>query len=287
MNKMLEKPEWLTKRVTNLKVIEDTAEMLEKLNLHTVCDGADCPNRCECYGNKTATFMILGSVCTRQCRFCAVTKGMPELLDPDEPKHVAIACRELGLKHVVVTSVTRDDLYDGGAKQFADTVREIKKENPEATVELLIPDLRGDWKALELILDAKPDILNHNVETVPEMYQMVRPQADYLRSLELLKTVKELNPDMLTKSGIMVGLGETEIQVERVMDDLRRIGCDILTIGQYLQPTDEHLELVEYIHPNQFDQYRTIGMGKGFRYVASGTFVRSSYNAAMCMEELK
>lgn len=280
----LVKPDWLRKRISNLDVMDGTASLLQDLSLHTVCDGADCPNRCECYSKKTATFMILGSECTRKCRFCAVSKGEPERLDPLEPSNVARASKELGLRHVVVTSVTRDDLPDGGAAHFALTVQEIRKQNPEATVELLIPDMQGDWDALKVIVDSKPDVLNHNVETVPALYSAIRPQAQYERSLELLQKAKKLDGNLFTKSGIMVGLGEKEEEVLGVMDDLRRVGCDILTVGQYLQPSREHIALKEYVHPDQFEEYRIIGEKKGFRQVSSGPFVRSSYNASSLLK---
>lgn len=277
----LVKPDWLRKRISNLDVMDGTASLLQDLSLHTVCDGADCPNRCECYSKKTATFMILGSECTRKCRFCAVSKGEPERLDPLEPSNVARASKELGLRHVVVTSVTRDDLPDGGAAHFALTVQEIRKQNPEATVELLIPDMQGDWDALKVIVDSKPDVLNHNVETVPALYSAIRPQAQYERSLELLQKAKELDGNLFTKSGIMVGLGEKEEEVLGVMDDLRRVGCDMVTIGQYLQPSPEHIPLKEYVHPDRFDKYQITAEKKGFKYVSSGPFVRSSYNASL------
>jgi len=231
--------------------------------------------------------MILGSVCTRQCRFCAVTKGKTEAVDPKEPENIGTACQEMGLKHVVVTSVTRDDLPDGGAKHFAETVAEIRRRNPSSTVELLIPDLKGNWEALKTIADAKPDILNHNLETVKNLYDTVRPQADYERSLELLKTMKEFDPGIYTKSGIMVGLGETEEEVFGLMDDLRSIDCDILTIGQYLRPSEQHIAIKEYVHPDRFEKYKKKAEEKGFRYVASGPFVRSSYNAALGINSLK
>lgn len=287
MSNVLKKPEWLKKRFGNVEAIELTAALLEELSLNTVCDGADCPNRCECYSNKTATFMILGSICTRKCRFCAVTKGAPELVNPLEPKNIGKACRELKLKHVVVTSVTRDDLPDGGATHFAQTVEQIKSQNPGASVELLIPDLEGNWEALKTILDANPDVLNHNVETVPELYGKVRPLANYRRSLELLQKSKELRPDILIKSGIMVGLGETKEAVLDVMRDLREIDCDIMTIGQYLQPSKEHLELKEYVHPDVFAEYKAQAENLGFQYVASGPFVRSSYNAAQSIDVIR
>ncbi len=286
MSKVIKKPEWLRKRISNIEAIEDTAALLKDLSLNTVCDGADCPNRCECYAKKTATFMILGSVCSRQCRFCAVSKGNPEVPDPHEPANIGKACKELGLKHVVVTSVTRDDLPDGGAEHFALTVYEIRKQNPLSSIELLIPDLNGDWDSLKIITDSKPDVLNHNIETVPSLYTKVRPQADYKRSLELLAKVKVLDSRILTKSGIMVGLGEKDEEVYEVMDDLRRSGCDILTIGQYLQPSEQHIQLEEYIHPEKFEAYRMVAERKGFKHVSSGPFVRSSYNAALSLDQM-
>lgn len=286
MSTVLERPEWLKKRMSHTDAIDDTAELLKNLSLNTVCDGAECPNRGECFANKTATFMILGRECTRQCRFCAVSKGTPEKLDPNEPANVGKACKELGLKHVVVTSVTRDDLPDGGATHFAFTVQEIRKQNPLVTIELLIPDLKGDWDALNIITNSRPDILNHNIETVPALYSTVRPQADYERSLELLKKVKEFDRKIFTKSGIMVGLGENDDEVYKVMDDLRKIDSDILTIGQYLQPSNQHIQLKEYVHPDKFEDYKAAAEGKGFKYVSSGPFVRSSYNASLSLSHL-
>lgn len=283
----IKKPEWLKKRVSKIQNIEETAKLLRSLDLHTVCEGAECPNIGECFGNKTATFMIMGDVCTRQCRFCAVSKGLPQKLDPQEPINIGKASKELNLKHIVVTSVTRDDIPDGGAEHFAKTTNEIRKQNALSTIELLIPDLQGDWEALKTILKSKPDILNHNLETVPELYNEVRPQANYLRSLELLREVKKIDDSIYTKSGIMVGLGETDEALYRVMDDLREIQCDILTIGQYLRPSQEHIELKEYVHPDRFEEYRKIALEKGFKYVASGPFVRSSYNASLGMDEVK
>lgn len=286
MNQTNKKPEWLKQRVTNMEQIQETVDLLEKLSLHTVCDSAGCPNLPECFGNKTATFMILGNVCTRICGFCAVNKGAPETIDTNEPANIGRACKELGLKHIVVTSVTRDDLADGGAQHFAHTTLEIKKQNPSTTIELLIPDLQGNWDALKTILDTKPDILNHNIETVEDLYSEIRPIAKYRRSLDLLKKSKELDPTIYTKSGIMVGLGEKDDQVYTTMDDLREVDCDILTIGQYMQPSSEHIQLKEYIHPDKFSEYKKVAEGKGFKFVASGPFVRSSYNAALGIQEL-
>lgn len=287
MNPTNKKPEWLKQRVTNMEQIQETVDLLEKLSLHTVCDSAGCPNLPECFGNKTATFMILGNVCTRRCGFCAVNKGAPDLVDLNEPSNVGKACKEMELKHIVITSVTRDDLSDGGGEHYANTVLEIKRQNPTTTIELLIPDLEGNWEALKTILDSKPDILNHNIETVAELYNEIRPIAKYRRSLDLLKKVKEIDPTIFTKSGIMVGLGEKDEQIYATMDDLREVDCDILTIGQYMQPSKDHVKIKEYIHPDKFEEYKRIAEDKGFKYVASGPFVRSSYNAALGIDKLK
>ncbi len=280
------KPEWLKKKV-NAEAVMEMEGMLRSLNLHTVCEGANCPNRGECFKNKTATFMVLGEVCTRNCRFCAVCKGRPTPVDPQEPENVATAAQQLGLAHTVVTSVTRDDLPDGGAEHFAQCISALKRHLPQSTVEVLIPDFRGSLEALQTVINARPDIINHNIETVPRLYSAVRPMAKYERSLELLERVKQLGGGIYSKTGIMVGLGETQDEVLAVMDDLIAIGCDLLTIGQYLQPSREHIEIAEFIHPDQFEEYRRIGLEKGFKYVASGPLVRSSYNAIEGMRELE
>jgi len=280
------KPEWLKKKM-DMRAVAEMESMLRSLSLNTVCEGANCPNRGECFKNKTATFMILGSVCSRNCRFCDVTKGTPTLLDPCEPENVATAAEQLGLKHTVVTSVTRDDLPDGGAAHFASTIRALQSAMPDSTVEVLIPDFQGSIEALQTVIDARPDIINHNVETVPALYDAVRPMGIYKRSLELLHRVKTMTTGIYSKTGIMVGLGETQEQVLRVMDDLRAIDCYLLTIGQYLQPSKDHIDIAEYIHPDQFDEYKRIGLTKGFKYIASGPFVRSSYNAIEGMREMK
>lgn len=280
------KPEWLKKKM-DMNAVKEMEDMLRSLSLNTVCEGANCPNRGECFKNKTATFMILGNVCTRNCTFCDVTKGCPSFLDPSEPENVAKAVQKLGLKHTVVTSVTRDDLADGGADHFAKTIRELKRKMPDSTVEVLIPDFQGDINALQTVIAARPEIINHNIETVPSLYSVVRPMAIYKRSLELLERVKTLTDGIYSKSGIMVGLGETPEQVYSVMDDLVAIGCDLLTIGQYLRPSKDHIEIAEYITPDQFDEYKRIGLQKGFKYIASGPFVRSSYNAIEGMRVMK
>lgn len=280
----IRKPEWL-KRTFDPVAEERMKSLLRSLSLHSVCEDANCPNRGECFRNKTATFMILGDICTRGCRYCAVAKGSPLPLDFEEAQRVARAAEALELKHVVVTSVTRDDLPDGGAAQFARTIQAIRARLPGASVEVLIPDFQGSFEALQTVIDAKPDVINHNVETVPTLYPTVRPQADYLRSLELLRRVKRVG--IRSKSGLMAGLGETEAQVHALMDDLAAAGCDMLTIGQYLQPTKQHLPVAEYITPAQFDAYRAAALAKGIRYVASGPFVRSSYHAAEGMAKLE
>lgn len=276
---MGELPSWIRRRFPPQEEWEEVQRLLQKLSLHTVCESAHCPNIGECFRRGTATFLILGDICTRNCRFCAVQKGHPLPPDPEEPKRVAEAAKQLTLEHVVVTSVTRDDLPDGGAEHFVRTVEALRKFLPEATVELLIPDFLGDWKALEVVLSVHPDVLNHNVETVPRLYPLVRPQADYFRSLELLRRAKERFPSLLTKSGFMVGLGETQKEVEEVLQDLKDSGCDIVTIGQYLRPSMRHLPVSEYVLPEVFEYYRRYALRLGFLGVASSPFVRSSYRA--------
>jgi len=281
---MERKPEWLRVKIGGGAKRREVEEVLKRLSLHTVCEQALCPNLMECFGRKTATFMILGKVCTRNCTFCNVGKGRPETVDADEPLHVAQAVKELGLRHVVVTSVTRDDLPDGGAGHFAAVVTKIRERNPDVVVEVLIPDFLGSIKALETVLDAGPDILNHNVKTAPRLYPEVRPMAVYERSLELLGNAKKLNGDIYTKSGIMLGLGESEREVLEVLRDLRAAGCDFLTVGQYLAPSKNHHPVVEYVHPDVFASYKEKALGMGFGYVASAPLVRSSYQADRAME---
>lgn len=278
------KPQWLKKQFDPVAEGKMTA-LLRSLSLHTVCEDANCPNRSECFKSKTATFLILGDVCTRGCRYCAVAKGAPFPLDPDEPQHVAEAAETLELRHIVVTSVTRDDLPDGGAEHFVRTITALRERLPQSTIEVLIPDFQGDQAALQCVIDAKPDIINHNVETVPALYPVVRPQANYRRSLELLKRVKQAG--LYSKTGFMVGLGETREDVLSLMDDLAEIGCDMLTIGQYLQPSKNHLPVGAFITPEQFDEYKELALAKGIRYVASGPFVRSSYHAAEAMAHME
>jgi len=276
---MNKKPEWLRipfAENPNRKLVE---EILKKLNLNTVCHEANCPNYIECFSCKTATFMILGTNCTRDCRFCNVSNGPPQPVDPHEPEMIAQAVKELGLEYAVITSVTRDDLNDGGAEHFARVIRAIKKTSPTAAVEVLIPDLGGNVEALKIITDSLPDVISHNMETVAPLYQQVRPQAQYQRSLDVLENIKKLNPKIRSKTGIMLGLGEAEEEVFMLFDDLRSVGCELLTIGQYLAPSKEHFPIQEYIHPDQFEQYGEAARRKGFDFVASAPFVRSSYRA--------
>lgn len=273
------KPEWLRIKVEGDEKAKEVFKALDSLSLNTVCKEANCPNRMECYNRKTATFMILGSVCTRNCTFCDVNKGRPETVNPDEPKNLGIAVNKLNLRHVVLTTVTRDDLEDGGASHFAECVKEIRKANKDVTIEVLISDLRGNKDALKVIVDSKPDIINHNVETVKSLQSKLRPMAAYERSLEVLRRVKEMDDTILTKSGIMVGVGETKEEVEELFGDLVENNVDIFTIGQYLRPSVKHLPVVEYVHPDVFDEYAEKAKARGIKYVMSGPLVRSSYKA--------
>ena len=278
------KPEWLKIRVRAGENNREVRDVLQNLSLHTVCEEANCPNQMECFSRRTATFMILGNVCTRNCTFCNVTKGVPQPVDRNEPLRVARAVKALQLKHVVVTSVTRDDLPDGGAGHFARTVRAVRRLNPEAAIEVLIPDFQGDNGALRLVVEAGPEVINHNVETVPRLYPAVRPRAIYRRSLRVLEAVKKMDPTIKTKSGIMVGLGEEEEEVIAVFADLLAAGCDFLTIGQYLAPSRRHHPVVEYVRPEVFARYREIAEKMGFQQVASSPLVRSSYHAGQMLE---
>lgn len=282
---MERKPEWLRVRY-NREAVEEVAELMRGLKLNTVCKEANCPNLGECYRKHTATFMILGSVCTRNCRFCNVATGRPLPPDPDEPDNVALAAKKLGLRHVVLTCSTRDDLADGGAEQFSKTVRAVRRECPGATVETLISDMKFNTDALDVVIASHPDVLNHNVETVKELQKAVRPQAGYERSLGVLRYCKEKDPSLLTKTGFMVGLGETEEQISVLMDDILATGCDILTIGQYLQPSPEHYPLARYATPEDFARYKELALSKGFRHVASAPLARSSYRAWEVMEDV-
>ena len=274
------KPKWLNKKI-DYRSMREVGEMLRNLNLNTVCEGAKCPNIGECFGNRTATFMILGNICTRNCKFCAIPEGKPTEIDSNEAKNIAQAAKQLALNHVVITSVTRDDIEDGGATHFANCIQELKKTLAKASIEVLIPDLKGNKSSLDIIIDAKPNIINHNVETVPSLYPVVRQMAEYKKSLEVLRYIKEKDNTIYTKSGIMLGLGETREEVLSLFDDLISVNCDILTIGQYLPPSFKHALLKEYVKPEVFEEYKQIGSEKGFKFVASGPYVRSSYNAAL------
>jgi lipoyl synthase len=273
------RPEWLKIQMQTGPNYQDLKSIMRGKSLHTVCEEARCPNIYECWENRTATFMILGDICTRACRFCAVNSGRPTELDLAEPKRVADAVVDMGLQHVVITSVARDDLSDGGASVFASTIRAVRERVPGCGVEVLIPDFMGNWDALKVVLDASPDILNHNVETVRRLSDRVRSKAKYDRTLELLKRSKELRPDIRTKSSIMVGVGETFEEVLETMDDLRQVGCDILTVGQYLQPTKKHLLVEKFYTPTEFLRFRGEGLQRGFAHVEAGPLVRSSYHA--------
>ena len=279
------KPDWLKVRVRSGEGRGQVEDLLGQLSLNTVCKEANCPNLMECFCKKTATFMALGKVCTRNCTFCNVIKGMPESVNSEEPVNIAEAVRKLELKHVVVTSVTRDDLPDGGAGHFAKIINAIKKINPAVTIEVLIPDFKGSKAALNTVIEAEPHIISHNIETVLRLYPEVRPAASYNRTLELLRNVKRLNPGVLTKSGIMVGLGEKKDEVIRTFEDLRAAECNILTVGQYLAPSEKHHPVTEYIHPDVFEEYKRAGLDMGFRFVASAPLVRSSYHAGEVFEQ--
>ncbi|WP_028579516.1 lipoyl synthase [Desulfogranum japonicum] len=273
------KPAWLKRRLPTGGSYEKIRKLVACSGLSTVCQEAMCPNQFECFGKGTATFMILGDHCTRDCRFCAVQHGPKGPPDPGEPERVAHAVATMQLHYAVITSVTRDDLPDGGAAHFAATIAAVRKAVPEVLIEVLIPDLQGDLKALKTVIDAAPDVLNHNMETVERLYPTVRPQAIYRRSLELLRNVKTIQPKMITKSGIMVGLGETVQELEQLFADLAAQQCDILTIGQYLQPSDTHLEVARFVPPEEFDELECKANAAGFAAVASAPFVRSSYQA--------
>lgn len=274
-------PPWLVQKGLNPADLAGMKSLLDGLSLHTVCEEANCPNQGECFARGTATFLILGDICTRNCHFCAVKKGQPLPLDPNEPRNVALAVSKLKLKHAVITSVTRDDLSDGGAQHFANTIVALRCFNPQIIIEVLIPDFQGSLEALRVVIDSSPEIINHNLETVPRLYPGVRPKAEYRRSLKLLESVKAMvQRKIRTKSGIMVGLGEEYDEVAMVMKDLRAVGCDFLTIGQYLPPSANHYRLARYVTPREFEEYQKLGKAMGFSLVASGPFVRSSFNAA-------
>ena len=281
------KPEWLRRKLPAPEALEKMRSLLQRHGLHTVCQGALCPNQGECFGQGTATFLILGKTCTRNCTFCAIpTEERPPAPDPDEPRRIAQAAAELGLKHVVITSVTRDDLVDGGASLFARTVEALRKMNPQITVEVLIPDFQGSVEALRKVTDSAPNILNHNLETVSRLYPEVRPQAVYPRSIELLKRAKAMAPEEFTKSGLMLGLGEEKEEILGVMADLREVSCDFLTLGQYLQPSGRHHPVIRFVSPEEFEELRVEGMKMGFRAVFSAPLVRSSFHAGEIIKEV-
>lgn len=278
------KPDWLKIKITSNSELHSIAEMMRELNLHTVCEEANCPNLMECFSKKTATFMILGRECTRNCTFCTVSKNVPTTVDMQEPIHVAEAVKQLGLKYVVITSVTRDDLPDGGADHFAKVIEAVRKTSVNTAIEVLIPDFQGDRDALYQVIKAKPKVINHNIETIKRLYPEVRPMANYDRTLELLNRVKEMDSNIYSKSGFMVGLGETQEEVIKLLSDLREFGCDIVTIGQYLAPSNKHHPVIEYVPPEIFEIYKQKAEEMGFKYVASSPLVRSSYHAGEAFE---
>jgi lipoic acid synthetase len=285
-------PEWLltevrrAKRGRGAEMVAQTRDLLDRLSLPTVCESARCPNRGECFSHHTATFLILGDVCTRGCAFCAVKKGKPLPLQADEPQRLAQAVSELGLRHVVITSVTRDDLPDGGAAHYARVVEALREHCPGVRVELLVPDFAGSQKALAVVLAANPDILAHNLETVPRLYPKVRRGADYRRSLKVLQQAKQLSPRIITKSGLMLGLGEESPEIEEVLQDLRQVDCDMLTLGQYLSPTLHHVPVARYVNPDEFASWQRQALDLGFKSVAAGALVRSSYKAPIFFRDL-
>lgn len=271
------KPKWLRVKLPTGEAYKKVRQLVSDHKLHTICESGNCPNMGECWGEGTATFMILGNICTRSCGFCSVMTGKPEAVDPFEPARVANSVKLMGVKHAVITSVDRDDLTDGGSEIWAATVRAIRRKSPETTLETLIPDFAGKWENLQPIIEVAPEIVSHNLETVRRLTKQVRIQAKYDRSLEVLRRLKAAG--LKTKSGVMLGLGETEEEVIETMDDLRSVGVDVLTLGQYLQPTPRHLPVAEFVHPEKFADYERIGLQKGFRFVESGPLVRSSYHA--------
>ena len=283
----LAKPDWIRVKAPNSKEFKNTHELIRKAKLNTVCEEAACPNIGECWSKKHATVMILGSTCTRACSFCNVKTGKPDLLDPHEPERLATAIAELGLEHVVITSVDRDDLDDGGASHFVESILRIRKTSPNTTIEVLTPDFLRKDGAMDLVVRAKPDVYNHNIETVPSLYHSIRPGARYFHSLNLLFKVKQLDPTIFTKSGIMVGLGESKDEVLQVMDDLKAANVDFLTIGQYLQPTPKHAAVMRYVTPDEFNYYERAARAKGFLMVSASPLTRSSYHAGDDFQKLK
>ena len=282
----VERPPWLKARFPAGDGYARIQNLMRQKSLHTVCEEARCPNIGDCWSRGTATFMILGETCTRACGFCAVKTGRPESLDLGEPKRVALAVQQMGLRHAVITSVNRDDVPDGGAQIFAECISWIRRLTPETTIEILVPDFMGKWESLQIVMEAQPEIFNHNTETVPRLYGHVRPKAKYERSLELLKRAKSLGPDGKTKSGLMVGLGESHEELVQVLRDLKASDVDILTIGQYLRPTNKHLPVDRFYHPSEFEDLRTSALAMGFQHVESGPLVRSSYHAEEQVDRL-
>ena len=281
------KPIWIRTKITNTQNYFKTKEIIDKKKLHTVCQEASCPNISECWSKRHATFMIMGDICTRACSFCNVKTGKPTFLDPLEPSKIALATKELNLNHVVITSVDRDDLEDGGANHFSKVILETRKMNKKTTIEVLTPDFLRKGKSYKVVVDANPDVFNHNIETVPSLYRSVRPGSRYFASVSLLKSIKEINKTIFTKSGIMLGLGETRDEVLQVMDDLLSANVDFLTIGQYLQPSVKHYPLKRYVHPDEFQEFKELALSKGFLIVASSPLTRSSYHADEDFSEMK
>lgn len=281
------KPDWIRVKAVDWKVLEKMKSLTDKYHLHTVCEGATCPNMGECFCSGTATFMILGDICTRNCAFCSVTSAKPLPPDQKEPENVALAAKELGLKHVVITCVSRDDLDDGGAGQFALTLEAIHRILPDATTDVLVSDLKTQKENIKIVLDQEPDIFAHNLETVPRLYDTCRSMADYQNSLKVLAMAKEIDPNQYTKCGLMVGLGETKDEIVEVMKDLRSVDCDFITIGQYLRPGPDNLEVVEFVTPEMFEEYKKIGEDLGFTYVASSPFVRSSFHSEKALKHIR
>jgi len=287
VNTIKKKPNWIRTKITDTQNFFQTKEIVNKKKLHTVCQEASCPNISECWSKKHATFLIMGDICTRACAFCNVKTGKPNFLDLSEPSKIAQATKELNLRHVVITSVDRDDLEDGGANHFYNVIREIRKLNKNTTIEVLTPDFLRKGDSYKKVVDANPDVFNHNIETVPSLYRGVRPGSRYFESVNLLKSVKKINKTIFTKSGIMLGLGESKDEVLQIMDDLLSANVDFLTIGQYLQPTEKHFPLKRYVHPDEFQEFKKIALSKGFLIVASSPLTRSSYHADEDFSKMK
>lgn len=279
-------PEWIKKGIIDTEKTRTVRKILRESHLNTVCDSARCPNKSECYSKNTATFMILGNTCTRNCHFCSINTGMPDQINPDEPYLIAKAVKELKLDYVVITSVTRDDLEDGGAGHFAEVIKELRKLDLNIKIEVLTPDFQGNITSIDKVIETNPDIFNHNIETVKSLYSKVRPQAEYSRSLEFIKNIKEANPEIYTKSGFMVGLGETYDEIIELLKDLKEYNCDIVTVGQYIQPTKNHLKVQKYLTPQEFEKIKQDALSIGIKYPVAAPLVRSSYKAKECFAEL-